>query len=67
MLAEIVWNQNTLGVLGAFSVPICAILGGCWIAVEKIRADSHLKSAMIQRGMSVEEIERVLSARRPKN
>ena len=63
MLAEIVWNQNTLGVVGAFSIPIVGIIAGCWVAVEKARSEHDLKRRMVERGMSVEEIERVMAAK----
>ena len=63
MLAEIVWNQNTLAVAGVFGVPISAILGTCWAQVQRHKSDNALKRIMVERGMSPEEIERVLSAK----
>lgn len=54
-------------------IPIIAIVGGITFGViatylqfrrvsRKNELDAHLKSQMIERGMSVEEIERVLAA-----
>jgi len=63
MLAEIVWNQNTLAIAGVFGVPIVAIAGKFWAQVQQRRSDNNLKRAMIDRGMSVEEIERVMAAK----
>jgi hypothetical protein len=63
MLAEIVWNQNTIAVAGAFAVPITAILGKFWSQVQRHKSDNVLKRQMIDRGMTVEEIERVLAAK----
>ena len=62
MLAEIVWDKNTLGVIGAFSIPIVAIVGGIWYQIEKTKSLNNLKRRMVERGMSVEEIERVVKA-----
>ncbi len=62
MLAEIVWNQNTLAVAGIFAVPIIAVAGYYWAQVHCRKSDNNLKAKMIDRGMSVEEIERVLAA-----
>ena len=61
MLAEIIWNQQTLGVVMALSIPIVAIVGGLWFKIEHVRSDNELKRSMVERGMSVEEIERILS------
>ena len=69
MFGNIEWNQNTLAVVGTFSVAICAVIGGIWRAMEAKRHDSEvqrsendLKRSMVERGMNAEEIEKVLSA-----
>ena len=36
-----------------------------WYRLAKVRAEAHLKQSMIERGMSVDEIERVLHAHSP--
>lgn len=59
-----------------FQMPQVAIVMGClipiagigfyyWYMAQKAHADSRLKRTMIERGMSAEEIERVLSAKSP--
>jgi hypothetical protein len=63
MLADIVWDQNSIAVVGAFAVPIAVILGGFWFKIERIRSDNQLKRSMIERGMSADEIERVIAAK----
>lgn len=62
LLSTIVWNAETFGVLGAFAIPISAILGGIWYKLNKARSENDLKQSMIERGMSAEEIERILNA-----
>lgn len=61
-LSEIVWDKQTLSVAGAFAVPLAAIIGGAWYKMNKVRSENSLKRAMIERGMSVDEIERVIAA-----
>jgi hypothetical protein len=61
MLAEIIWNEKTLAVAGTFAVPITAIVAAFWYKWNKTRADHELKQSMIARGMSVEEMERVMT------
>lgn len=63
MLAEIRWDAGTLSIALIFGMPIIAILGSYWYKVAKVTSDNELKRSMIERGMSVEEIERVLAAR----
>ncbi len=43
-------------------VPIVAIGGYFWYKASKRRSDNELKRTMIEKGMSAEEIERVLKA-----
>ena len=41
------------------------VISHYWFQLEKHKSDSRLKLAMIERGMSAEEIERVLAAQSP--
>jgi hypothetical protein len=62
LLCEIVWNRQSLAVVGAFSVPLAAILATAWYRLNKVRYECELKRAMIERGMSADDIERVIAA-----
>jgi hypothetical protein len=62
MLAEIIWDKQSIAVLGAFAVPIVAIVMAGWYKIEQMRSANNLKRKMIERGMSVDEIERVIKA-----
>ncbi len=42
-----------------------AIAIGTWQKIEKMRAEAQLKQSMINRGMSADEIERVIKAKLP--
>jgi len=66
MLGEILWDQNTIAVVAVFAIPIVTIVGGLWYKIECVKSENELKRSMVQRGMSVEEIERVIAARQPK-
>lgn len=63
ILASLEWNSQTIAVIGVFSIPLAAILGGIWASMNKVRSDNELKQSMVNRGMSADEIERVMSAR----
>ena len=66
MLADFAWElifrvPQILFVVGGL-IAIAAIICSFWYKVEKARSDKDLKLSMLQRGMSAEEIERVISA-----
>jgi ABC-type bacteriocin/lantibiotic exporter with double-glycine peptidase domain len=67
MLADIVWNEDTLAVVCVFAVPITAIVGTFWYMIERVKSDNELKRTMILQGKSVEEIERVIAAKSGKH
>jgi hypothetical protein len=46
--------------LGAFAVGIVAIVAGIWSQAHAVRTKAEQRMAMIARGMSIEEIERLL-------
>ena len=59
---HIIWDKQTLGVVGGCAVGLAAILGWYWYRLNKTRSDNELKRLMIERGMSADEIERVMAA-----
>jgi len=65
MLAEIIWNDKSLAVVLVFAIPIIGIIAGVWYKVESMKSVTALKRKMIERGMSAEEIERVIKAGPP--
>ena len=67
MLAEIVWNRDTLTTVGTYSIPIIAVVATFWSQVERRKSDNELKRSMVERGMSAEDIERIISAKTGKH
>lgn len=62
-LSEFRWSPDTLFVLGMFAVPVTAIVCGAWYKIAKTTSDNELKRSMVERGMSADEIERIMAAR----
>lgn len=69
MLAELFsgfqWGPDTLAVLGVFGIPIVSVVCYYWHKISKDTSDNELKRSMVERGMSADEIERIMSARSP--
>ena len=66
LLAEIIWTEDTVAIVLGCSILIIGILAGAWAVIETTKSDNALKSEMVRQGMSAEDIERVLSAKRSK-
>ncbi len=67
MLSTIMnWDTGTWSVVLIFSIPIIAIITEAWVRVERSRSENDLKRSMVERGMSVDEIERVMNSQTPK-
>ena len=62
MLAEITWNLPMIATVMGCAIPIAAIVGAAWYKIASVTSENDLKRSMVQRGMSVDEIERVLAA-----
>lgn len=63
ILATIDWNAGTISIIGAMALPIIGVIAFYWHKTAKTLSENELKRSMIERGMSVEEIERVLGKR----
>lgn len=59
---EQLFRPESLSILMIFGVPIVAVVGYYWYKIEKVKSDNNLKQRMLDSGLSVEEIERVLNA-----
>jgi len=60
-------SPDQLAVGGAFATAIVVVAGGLWYKIRKMLSENDLKRTMVERGMSVEEIERVLAAHTPES
>lgn len=69
MLAELDWNQlfqmPTIAVIMGCLIPIVGSIAWAWQAIEKTKSENALKRSLAERGMSAEEIERILAAKGP--
>jgi hypothetical protein len=62
VLADIIWNEGTIAIVLALGIPIVAIVGWFWYKIAKTTSENDLKRSLVERGMSADEIERVMSA-----
>ncbi len=61
-LGEFTWDTGTVAILAVMAVPIVLFALMFGTKMFQIRSDNELKRRMIDKGMSADEIERVLAA-----
>ncbi len=61
-LRESIFRIPQLPIIMGCLIPITAIICSFWFKAQKNKHDHDLKQSMLERGMSAEEIERVISA-----
>ena len=57
------FNSPFIVPIGAFAVAIAAIVSGIWLQAHTVRMRAEQRMAMLARGMSVAEIERLLGTK----
>ena len=70
MLAEQAWHKLfelpqiaiVGGLMVGFLVPMVGIIAHYWHKTQKVQSDNTLRREMVARGMSVDEIERIMAA-----
>jgi len=63
MLMSVIWNEGFLAVLLIFGLPVVGCIVYFWYRIAKLTSDNELKRAMVERGMSADEIELVVAAK----
>ncbi len=66
MLADSAWSSlfqlPQIAIVMGSLTGIAVIIGVCWTQVEKTKSKNELKRSLVERGMSAEEIERIMEA-----
>ena len=57
-----IFQMPQIAVIMGCLVPIVGVIAHFWYKGHKARSDNDLKRALVEQGMSVEEIEQILSA-----
>ena len=60
-----IFDPRVIGIIMGCGIPIVAIIAKYWHDAVRSRSEIELKRSMVERGMSADEIERVMSAGTP--
>ena len=61
-MADSILRPDILAILAGCMIPIVAIVGGLWSKTVREKSKNELKRAMVERGMTADDIEVVLGA-----
>ena len=59
---ESVFQMPQIAIIMGCLIPIVGIISSYWYKVHKVRAENNLKRMLAERGMSADEIERIVAA-----
>lgn len=62
MIGELNWTPEMAGTVLGCAIPIVGLIGLFWYLTVKTTSENNLKREMVERGMSADEIDRVLMA-----
>ncbi len=66
MLAEQLWHKifgmPQIAIIMGRLIPIVGIIASYWYKAEKLRSENALKRTLAERGLSADEIERIIAA-----
>ena len=55
-------DPSVLGILAVFGLPAIIVAITFWYKIAKVNSDNELKRRLVERGLSVDEIERIIKA-----
>ena len=61
-MADSILRPDILAIIAGCMIPIVAIVGGLWSKTVREKSTNELKRAMVERGMTADDIELVLGA-----
>ncbi|GMU34660.1 MAG: hypothetical protein HS101_10705 [Planctomycetia bacterium] len=68
LIADSAWAElfkmPNIAIFMGCMIPIVASVAAAWRGIEKTKSDNALKRSLVERGLAVDEIERVLTAGR---
>ena len=59
---HVIFGMPQIAVIMGCLIPIVSVIGGYWYKVQKVRSENELKRTLVERGLSVDEIERIITA-----
>ena len=66
MLAEQTWQvifgMPQIAIIMGCLIPIVSVIASYWYKAQKVRSEYELKRTLVDRGMSADEIERIIAA-----
>ncbi len=59
---QVIFGMPQIAVIMGCLIPIVSIIAYFWYMAQKVRSEHELKRKLVDRGLSVDEIERIIAA-----
>ena len=60
---QVIFGMPQIAIIMGCLIPIVSIIASFWYKAQKVRSEHELKRTLVDRGLSVDEIERIIAAR----
>ncbi len=59
---QVIFGMPQIAVIMGCLIPIVGVIASAWYKAQKVRSDNQLKQTLVDRGLSADDIERIISA-----
>ncbi len=59
---QVIFGMPQIAVIMGCLIPIVGVIASAWYKAQKVRSDNQLKRTLVDRGLSADDIERIISA-----
>ena len=59
---HVIFGMPQIAVIMGCLIPIVSVIASAWYKAQKVRSEHELKRTLVERGLSVDEIERIIAA-----
>ena len=59
---HVIFGMPQIAIIMGCLIPIAGVIATYWAKAQKVQSDNMLKRSLVERGLSVDEIERIMAA-----
>ena len=59
---HVIFGMPQIAIIMGCLIPIVSVISSYWYKAQKVRSEHELKRTLVDRGLSIDEIERIIAA-----
>ena len=59
---QVIFGMPQIAIIMGCLIPIVGVIASAWYKAQKVRSDNQLKRTLVDRGVSADDIERIITA-----